>query len=125
MTRLLTSLMTLGVLSGAGRQKPDGIVGTWRAVVKTEAKSGPREVVIRADSSASWGKEIARWRLKGNHITIALGGEWETYNIKVRATTLTLSGGDLRQTITLQRVGPATPLPAGVTVPADPDSAGS
>ncbi len=124
MTRVVTALVTLGVLAGAGRQKPAGIIGTWRVDAKTEVKSGPREVIIRADSSASWGKEIARWRLKGNHIAIALGGEWEEYTLKLRETTLTLSGGDLRRAITLQRIGPATPLPAGVAVPPDPDSAG-
>ncbi len=124
MNRLLLALVAGGALAGAG-QKPSPIVGTWRVDANTEVKSGPREVIIRADSSASWGKEIARWRLKGSHIAIALGGEWEEYNLKVRETTLTLSGGDLRQSITLRRVGPATPLPAGMAVPPDPDSSGN
>jgi hypothetical protein len=53
---------------------------------------------------------------------IALGGEWETYKLKLKGEQLTLSGGDLSDPITLKRVGPATPRPANVPVPADPDS---
>ncbi|HEY9382470.1 MAG TPA: hypothetical protein VIP80_03050 [Gemmatimonadales bacterium] len=53
---------------------------------------------------------------------IALGGEWETYNLKLKADRMELSGGDLTDKITLKKVGPATPRPANVPVPPDPDS---
>ena len=64
-------------------QKPADITGTWRVDAGTDTKNGPREVIIRADSSASWGKETVRWRLKDDRISIVLGGEWETYKIRV------------------------------------------
>jgi len=52
---------------------------------------------------------------------IALGGEWETYDLKLKADRLELSGGDLSGKITLKRVGPWTPRPPGVPLPEDPD----
>lgn len=97
--------------------------GTWKVDAGAVTKSGPREVIIRADSSASWGKETVRWRLpEPGKIMIALGGEWETYRMKLKGDKLTLSGGDLSEPITLKRTGPATPLPPGVAVPGDPDT---
>ena len=114
-------MMALGVPGIAAGQQ-SSIEGTWRVDAKLDTRGGPREEVIRADSSATWGKETSRWRLQGKRISIAIGGEWEVYDVKVGKTELTLSGGDLQKPITLKRVGPATPRPAGVAVPADPDS---
>lgn len=104
---------------------PD-FTGTWKVDASADVKNGPREVIIRGDSSASWGKETVRWRIKGDKISIALGGEWETYKIKLKPkeSSLTLSGGDLQKPVVLKRVGPATPRPANVKVPEDPDTAG-
>lgn len=104
-------------------QQDHPLIGTWRLADAKLKTKGPREVVIRPDSSASWGKEHSRWRLvdKGQSIMIAVGGEWETYRIKLKAGRMTLSGGDLEDPVTLTRVGPATPRPAGVAVPPDPD----
>lgn len=101
-------------------QKVD-VTGTWRVKSGKDVKNGPREVIIRADSSASWGKETVRWRLKGDKtISILIGGEWETYGLKVKSNSLTLSGGDLEKAVTLQKVGPSTPLPAGAKIPNAP-----
>jgi hypothetical protein len=107
----------------AGAQVSDpAIVGTWKAELQDQdRKDAPREVVVRADSSASWAKEHVRWRLKPDSIMIALGGEWVTYRLKVTRTKLTLSGGDLAKPITLTRIGPPTPRPDSVPVPPDPD----
>ncbi len=103
-----------------GAQQVD-LTGTWRVKSGKDVKNGPREVIIRADSSASWGKETVRWRLKdGKSISILIGGEWETYGLKVKSNSLTLSGGDLEKAVTLQKVGPATPLPAGTKIPNAP-----
>ncbi len=96
------------------------LIGTWRVDAGADVKNGPREVIIRADSSASWGKETVRWRTVKDKIWIAIGGEWEIYGLKVKAQQLTLSGGDLKKSVTLKRVGPPTPRPAGVAVPPDP-----
>lgn len=102
--------------------QPPPIVGTWKLTDAKVKTNGPREVIIREDSSASWGKEHGRWRLvPKDQIMIAVGGEWETYKVQVRGAKLTLSGGDLTEPVTLTRVGPATPRPAGVPVPPAPD----
>ena len=125
--RLLLALgLVLGLarpLSSQGRTVKPGpaIAGTW-ALEKGKVKAeGPRSVVIRADSSASWGKETVRWRLKDDQIMIAIGGEWETYKLKVKSDRMTLSGGDLTEEITLKRVGPPTVRPDSIPVPPDPD----
>ncbi len=102
-------------------QKPVDITGTWKVDVAADTKNGPREVIIRADSSASWGKEVVRWRLKGDTIMIVLGGEWESHKVRVRDNTMTISEGGLEKSVTLKRVGPPTPRPAGVKLPDDPD----
>ena len=98
------------------------VEGTWRVDAASVAGKGPREVIIRSDSSASWGKETVRWRLPTpDKIMIALGGEWETYRMKIKGDKLTLSGGDLSEPITLKRTGPATARPDSVPIPPDPD----
>ena len=109
---------------GLAMGQQSSIEGTWRVDARLDTKGGPREVVIRADSSATWGKETSRWRISGKQIAIAIGGEWEVYEVKVGKSELTLSGGDLQKPITLKRVGPPTPRPAGVAVPPDPDIGG-
>ncbi|MEO8201667.1 MAG: hypothetical protein ABI679_14155, partial [Gemmatimonadota bacterium] len=76
--------------------------------------------VVREDSSASYGEETARWRLAGDSLWLAIGGEWEVYGLKVRGTRMTLSGGDLTDPIVFDRTGPATPRGPGVAVPPDP-----
>jgi len=119
--------LALSLPSGAFSQSkpadPPSIQGTWRVDAASVTGNGPREVIIRADSSASWGKETVRWRLpEAGKIMIALGGEWETYRMKIKGDKLTLSGGDLSEPITLKRTGPATPRPDGVPIPPDPDS---
>jgi hypothetical protein len=112
--------------SGLGAQSVSGVTlsGIWQLEKGKVKADGPKTVMIRPDSSASWGKETVRWRLKPDksEIMIALGGEWETYNIRVKGAQMELSGGDLTEKITLKRVGPATPRPANVPLPADPDS---
>lgn len=100
------------------------LAGLWQLEKGKVKTDGPKTVMIRPDSSASWGKETVRWRLKPDkaEIMIALGGEWETYNIRVKGAQMELSGGDLTEKITLKKVGPATPRPPNVPLPADPDS---
>ena len=97
------------------------ILGTW--VTEQKVQNAPATVVVRPDSSASYGTETVRWRLRGtNKILLALGGEWVEYDYRVRAGRLTLSGGDLTEAITLRRTGNPSPRPANVPVPPDPDS---
>lgn len=113
-------LLVLVAAAPAAAQKNLDITGTWRVDAGADTKNGPREVIIRADSSASWGKETVRWRLKGEKISIVLGGEWESHKIKVKENVMTLSGGGLDKPVTLKKVGPPTPLPTGARIPVDP-----
>ena len=121
---LLTAVMTAASALGAQSLSGNVLSGIWQLEKGKVKTDGPKTVMIRPDSSASWGKETVRWRLKADkgEIMIALGGEWETYNIRVKGAQMELSGGDLTEKITLKRVGPATPRPANVPLPADPDS---
>ncbi len=95
---------------------PD-ISGTWRV----ETPDGPQEVVIRADSSASFGDDTVRWRLVADSIHIALGDEWMVYGYELRGRRrITLSGGDLEEPMELDRIGPATARAEGVEIPPPP-----
>ncbi|MGH7586274.1 MAG: hypothetical protein ACREMH_08510 [Gemmatimonadales bacterium] len=115
------SVLCLMLLAAPVSAQEPSLVGTWRVASGVETKGGPREVIIRADSSASWGEETVRWRLKPkNRIAIAIGDEWEVYDVKVSAKELRLSGGDLQEAITLKRAGPATLRAAGVPIPVAP-----
>jgi len=115
--------LTIAVLAAGVAFQAHPLIGTWQLTDKKIKTNGPREVIIREDSSASWGKETSRWRLiPKDKIMIAVGGEWETYNIKIKGSKMTLSGGDLVDPVTLTKVGPATPRPSGVAVPPDPDT---
>lgn len=120
--RLLALVAVLALTPASSSAQSGEITGTWRVDAGADVKNGPREVIIRADSSASWGRETVRWRVVKNKIWIAIGGEWEIYSLRLKARELTLSGGDLTKAVTLKRVGPPSPRPAGVAVPADPGS---
>ena len=97
------------------------ILGTWQTITRT--KDGPHSVIVRPDSSASYGTQTVRWRIqKAGKILLALGGEWVEYDYKVKGPKLVLSGGDLKDAITLKRLGPPTPRAEGVAVPPDPDT---
>jgi hypothetical protein len=121
--RLAPFLVLLTAVLPLAAQEPSGstLSGLWQLEKGKVKSDGPKTVMIRSDSSASWGKETVRWRLKPGQIMIALGGEWEIYTLKLKKDRLTLSGGDLPDPITLKRVGDATPRPANVPIPPDPD----
>ncbi len=115
-------IATLLVAPGmAAAQRPPAILGTWKFDLKqNQKKEGPRTVIVRPDSSASYGNQTVRWRIVGDSLALALGGEWVNYRLKLRGAKLTLSGGDLHEPVNFQRVGPPTPRPDTVAVPADP-----
>lgn len=118
-TALLAAALLLVVSSPAvGQTAPPDLTGTWQA----DTPDGPQTIVVRPDSSASFGEEIIRWRAAPDTVYLALGGEWIGYNFSLRGRTLTLSGGDLVEPIELRRIGPPTPRPEGVPVPPNPDS---
>ena len=120
------TLLVIAALAGSAATasaQSSPVVGTWEASLKdAQRKDAPRIVVVRADSSASYGTETVRWRVTdARTILLALGGEWVSYDFKVSGTRLTLSGGDLDKPITLTRQGPPTPRPDSIPVPPDPD----
>lgn len=113
-------LVTLAAAPAMAQSAPD-IVGTWKFDLdQGEHKEGPRIVIIRPDSSASYGEEVVRWRIVDEKIWIALGGEWEVYELKVKGKRMTLSGGGLPDPIEFNRTGPPSPRPEGVSVPPVP-----
>jgi hypothetical protein len=98
-------------------QAPARLTGNW------QAKSGAeiRHIMVRSDSSAQFGKDVARWRVVGDSLWITLGdGVWQVYGMKLAGDKLTISGGDLEKAVTLRRVGPPTARPDTLTIPDAP-----
>jgi len=89
--------------SGAASQEPSDITGRWQA----ETPEGPQLVIVRSDSTASFGEETVRWRLTADTVFILFGDEWVGYNFLLDGDSLTLSGGDLEEPIALKRINPA------------------
>ncbi len=91
--------------------------GTWQARAGDEI----RHIVVRSDSSAQFGEEVARWRVVGDSLWITLGdGVWQVYAMKLAADKLTISGGDLEKPVTLRRLGPPVPRPDTLAIPDAP-----
>jgi hypothetical protein len=107
--------MLLGVLIVA--QAPVRLAGNWQARAGDEI----RHIMVRSDSSAQFGEEVARWRVVGDSLWITLGdGVWQVYGMKIAGDKLTISGGDLEKPVTLRRVGPATVRPDTLAIPDAP-----
>jgi hypothetical protein len=128
--KLLPWIVAVGIVVPARAQAqtstPASLVGTWKFDLKQDPKKdGPRTVVVRPDSSASYGTQTVRWRLVGDSLALALGGEWVNYKYKFKGKRLVLSGGDLTEPVSFDRLGPPTPRPDSVPVPPDPDVAES
>jgi hypothetical protein len=118
---ILAGTLLLTPTIAVAQQSP--ILGTWKFDLKQgDKKPAPRTVIVRADSSASYGAETVRWRIIGDSLALALGGEWVNYRLKVKGKRLTLSGGDLVEPVNFDLVGPATPRPDTVAVPPDPNT---
>ena len=118
---VLVSLMGAPTVAAA-QERPAAILGTWKFDLKQDQKKeGPRTVIVRPDSSASYGTQTVRWRVEGDSLALALGGEWVNYRLKLKGKNLTLSGGDLNEPINFKRVGPPSPRPDSIPVPPDPD----
>jgi hypothetical protein len=115
-------LVTLVCAPGTAVAQKSTLLGTWKFDLRQgDTKEGPRTVVVRPDSSASYGSETVRWRIIGDSLALALGGEWVNYRLRLKGRRLTLSGGDLTEPVTFERVGPPSPRPDTVAVPPDPD----
>lgn len=102
------------VLAAQGRARLDG---TWQARAGDEI----RRIMVRSDSSAQFGDEVARWRVVGDSLWITLGdGVWQVYGMRLAGDKLTISGGDLEKPVTLRRVGPPAPRPDSLAIPEAP-----
>ncbi|MEO6057876.1 MAG: hypothetical protein ABIQ49_13660 [Gemmatimonadales bacterium] len=120
--RLLVVALLGAPSLAAAQQQEASVLGTWRFDLKQDQKKeGPRTVIVRPDSSASYGTQTVRWRVVGDSLALALGGEWVNYRLKLKGKNMTLSGGDLHEPVMFQRVGLPTPRPDSVQVPPDPE----
>jgi len=91
--------------------------GKWQAKTDDEI----RNIVVRSDSSAQFGDQVARWRVVGDSLWLTLGdGVWQVYGVKLDGDKLTLSGGDLEKKEKLRRAGPAPARADSVAIPAPP-----
>src|SRR5437899_2816062 len=91
--------------------------GDWQAKAGEEI----RHIMVRTDSSAQFGDQVARWRLVTDSLWLTLGdGVWQVYGMRLESYKLTLSGGDLEKPVTLRRVGPATARADSLAIPAPP-----
>src|SRR6184192_378401 len=91
--------------------------GTWQAKTEDEI----RNIMVRSDSSAQFGDQVARWRVVGDSLWITLGdGVWQVYGMKLGVDRLTLAGGDLEKPVTLRRVGPPKARADSVAIPPPP-----
>src|SRR5436309_8206352 len=91
--------------------------GKWQAKGEDEV----RNIMVRSDSSAQFGDQVARWRVVGDSLWITLGdGVWQVYGMKLEGDKLKLAGGDLEKPVTLRRGGPPTPRAAPMASPPPP-----
>ena len=103
--------------SGTGSRRPS-LEGRWEARGPDDAI---RHILVRGDSSAQFGEDVARWRVVGDSMWLTLGdGVWMVYQLALKGAKLTLSGGDLEKPVTLRRVGTATRRPDELKVPEPP-----
>ena len=70
-TTVLACVVAVSPVTAFGQSAPPNLAGSWRA----ETPDGPQTIIVRPDSSASFGEEIVRWRLVADSIFIAFGDE--------------------------------------------------
>lgn len=107
----------LGVALATAAQAPARVTGNWQA----RAGDDIRHIMVRADSSAQFGEQVARWRVVGDSLWITLGdGVWQVYGVTLAGDKLTISGGDLEKPVSLRRVGPPNARPDTLAIPEAP-----
>ena len=114
---MIRSSMMVAAALALVTQAPAGLTGNWRAKSGNEI----RHIMVRSDSSAQFGRDVARWRVVEDSLWITLGdGVWQVYGMRLAGDKLTISGGDLEKPVTLRRVGPPTARPDTLTIPDAP-----
>jgi hypothetical protein len=113
--RRLALVSVCGLLLAA--QGKARLAGNWQARAGDEI----RHIMVRSDSSAQFGEQVARWRIVGDSLWITLGdGVWQVYGMKLAGDKLTIAGGDLEKPVSLRRVGPPTSRPDTLPIPDAP-----
>src|SRR5207302_10321227 len=121
---MLRSFAAFLLLLGLGRSlaaqtaaRRAHLEGKWQAKAEDEI----RNVMVRSDSSAQFGDQMARWRVVGDSLWITLGdGVWQVYGMKLDGDKLTLSGGDLEKPVALRRGGAPAGRAGSVASPPPP-----
>jgi len=114
----LTALASPGLQAQGAAPRRVALEGRWEARGPDDAI---HHIMVRTDSSAQFGKDIARWRAVGDSLWLTLGdGVWMVYGLTLKGERLTLSGGDLEKPVSMRRVGPALPRPDSLHVPDPP-----
>jgi len=114
---LLFAALAPAARAQTGTSRHSRLEGDWQAKAGEEV----RHIMVRADSSAQFGEQVARWRVVGDSLWLTLGdGVWQVYGMKLEGERLTLSGGDLEKPVTLRRVGSASARPDRVVIPPPP-----
>lgn len=119
MVQALPLLLMLAALAAPLRaqSRASRLEGAWQA----RAGDAIHHIMVRSDSSAQFGDQVARWRVVADSLWLTLGdGVWMVYGLALERDRLTLSGGDLERPVTLRRVGPARARPDTLTVPEPP-----
>lgn len=117
MTRSIMAMFACVLTAPPAAGQAPALEGKWQA----RTSEAIHHIVVRGDSSAQFGEQIARWRVVGDSLWLTVGdGVWMVYGLRLTGDRLTLSGGDLEQPVSLRRVGPATPRDRAVAVPAAP-----
>src|SRR6267154_5305177 len=122
LSRILVLL--LGIAPGLSAQPAHAgagprarLEGKWQAKTEDEI----RNIIVRSDSSARFGDQVARWRVVADSLWLTLGdGVWQVYGMRLDGERLVLSGGDLDKPVTLRRVGPAPARADSVAIPPPP-----
>ena len=118
LTCALAALAASGLHAQGGAGRRAALEGRWEARGPDDAI---HHIMVRPDSSAQFGKDIARWRTVGDSLWLTLGdGVWMVYGLSLKGEKITLSGGDLEKPVSLRRVGPALPKPDSLRVPDPP-----
>jgi hypothetical protein len=113
----MARLWTIAAIPLVAAQLPVKLTGDWQARTGDEI----RHIMVRSDSSAQFGSDLARWRVVGDSLWITLGdGVWQVYGMKLSSEKLTISGGDLEKPVTLKRIGPPTARPDSLAIPEAP-----
>ncbi|MEQ8425280.1 MAG: hypothetical protein RIA63_11260 [Cyclobacteriaceae bacterium] len=97
----LATLLVLCCHSFAQAQDRQPIQGIWQ-----NSEFGYQmTIILNTDGSGEFDGESIRYALQGNRLTMVIAGQPITYNYTVNGNTLSLSGGDLDNTIDFKKGG--------------------